>query len=55
MTVMGEGEGGSLLWGATGWPDHDWTSQFSTETFQRVFAEKPTPFGCFRACYLGFD
>ena len=55
MTVMGEGEGGSLLWGATGWPDHDWTSQFSTETFQRVFAEKPTPFGCFRACCLGFD
>ena len=51
----GRGKGGSLLWGATGWPDHGWTSQFSIEAFQRVFAEKPTPFGCFRACYLGFD
>ena len=25
------------------------------EAFQRVFAEKPTLFGCFRVCYLGFD
>ena len=43
------------FWGATGWPDHGGTSQFSIEVFQRVFAEKLTPFGCFRACYLGFD
>ena len=51
----GRGKGESLLWGATGWPDHGWASQFSIEAFQRLFAEKPTSFGCFRACYLGFD
>ena len=47
----GGGEGETLLWGATGWPDHARTSPFSTEIsfFQKVFAEKPTPFGCIRA------
>ena len=51
----GGGRGGSLLWSATGWGTMAGPVSLALKLFKEFFAEKATLFGCFRACYLGFD
>ena len=56
MTVMGEVEGGDLFYGAQlAGRTMAGPVSLTLKLFKEFFAEKATLFGCFRACYLGFD